>query len=82
VTRHGYEIGAKGRVPTALLEEIGAVAPVLVPTETVLITGEIDQHELHYLIKRISDIGLELCDLRQVALCDDPAAPVDEASMS
>jgi hypothetical protein len=82
VTTHGYEIGAKGRMPPALLAELCAEAPVPVPMETVLITGEIDQDELHYLIRRIADVGLELCELRQVARYDDSTVPVDEATMS
>lgn len=76
MTKHGYEIGARGRVPPALLDEIGAEAPDLVPTETVLYTGEIDQDTLHCLIRRIADVGLELCELRQVALLGSPAASV------
>ena len=82
MTKHGYAIGARGRVPAALLAEIGAEAPVLVPTETVLITGEIDQDELHHLIRRIADVGLELCGFRQVAICGSFATPVSEASRS
>ena len=66
MTKHVYEIGAKGRVPTELLEELGAGTPVLAPTETVLITGKINQDELHYTVRRIADLGLELCELRQV----------------
>ena len=82
MTKHGYEIGAKGRVPAALLEEIGAEAPVIVPTQTVLTTGLIDQDGLHQLIRRIADLGLEVWDVREVTVCSRRTAPIDAASAS
>ena len=81
MTKHVFEIGAKGRVPRELLEELCAGAPVLAPTDTVLITGKIDQDELHYTIRRIADLGLELRELRQVPDYDrSPAHRTDVKS--
>lgn len=66
MTKHVYEINVHGAISAGLLAELGARGPVVAPTETVLITSGLRPDELHALIGRIADLGLDLRELRQL----------------
>jgi hypothetical protein len=66
VSKHVYEISVLGRVPDKLLTELGAGIPVLAPTETVIVTGRVDQDQLHSIVSKIADLGLNLRELRRI----------------
>jgi hypothetical protein len=58
------------RVPCALSDTLAAAFPELdavqIGPATTMLTGEIrDQSELHGMIARIGDLGLELLEVRQ-----------------
>jgi hypothetical protein len=66
VTKHVYEINVHGAVSAGLLAELGARGPVVAPTETVLITSGLRPDELHTLVGRIADLGLDVRELRRL----------------
>lgn len=66
MTKHVYEISVLGRVPDELLAELGAGAPVPAPSETVILTKKVDQKELHDIVSKVADLGLELRGLRRI----------------
>jgi hypothetical protein len=65
VTMHVYEINVHGPVSAGLLAELGAHRPVVTP-ETVLITSRLDPDELHTIVGRIADLGLDMRELRRL----------------
>lgn len=61
-----YEIRVRGRLGESIAERFGGFDAEVEPAETIL-RGEIrDQAELHGLLARIEDLGLELVEVRQV----------------
>ncbi|MGB8021927.1 MAG: hypothetical protein WCF04_11915 [Candidatus Nanopelagicales bacterium] len=69
-----YEILCRGPVPTALFSDVLADFPSIA-VQTVL-TGQVrDQAELHGLLRRLHDLGIELVAFRQLI----PAPPADGA---
>jgi hypothetical protein len=66
MTPRSYRITVRGRLTERFAE---AFRPAVVrPREgaTDLLTGAIDQSELHGLLARVRDLGLELCRLQEV----------------
>jgi hypothetical protein len=73
VTKHVYEINVHGPVSAGLLAELGARRHEVTPTETVLITSRLGPDELHTIVGRIADLGL---DVREVRRLPRPLGPV------
>jgi hypothetical protein len=64
VTRHTYEIRVIGSLGPATREAFADMEVDVEPTITVL-SGDLDQHDLHALLDRVRALGLELVDIRQ-----------------
>lgn len=64
VTKNSYEIRVVGSLGPAACAAFSDLAIDVEPLTTVL-TGELDQTQLHSLLDRIRALGLELLDLRQ-----------------
>jgi hypothetical protein len=60
-----YEIRIKGRVGDHLADALGLV-PVAEPADTVLRGPVADQEDLHGILERLQDMGLELVEIRQL----------------
>lgn len=60
-----FEIRVAGSLGPAAREAFRDLALDLEPTATV-VTGDLEQSELHELLDRIHSLGLELLDVRQV----------------
>ena len=60
-----YEIRVRGRVEQHLASELGLRARVE-PVETVLQGAIGEQEDLHELLGRLQDLGLELVEIRRV----------------
>ena len=61
---HAVEICVRGELSDALVRELGAVRR---PTTTTIVVPTIDQAELHSVIRRVEDFGLELLSIQQVS---------------
>jgi hypothetical protein len=66
MARAGYEIRVVGALGPAAREAFGAYEVDIEPTATVL-SGELDQADLHALLELVRGLGLELLDLRRTA---------------
>ena len=66
MTQHHYELRLLGTPPERALAELGAGAPVTGRPETVLITSRLGQSDLRELLVRISDLGLDIRELRRL----------------
>jgi hypothetical protein len=60
-----YEFRVRGRVGEHLADTLGLAAEVE-PVETVLRGPVTDQEELHGLLGRLQDLGLELIEVRRL----------------
>jgi hypothetical protein len=60
-----YEFRVRGRVGDHLADTLGLAAEVE-PVETVLRGAVTDQEELHGLLGRLQDLGLELVEVRRL----------------
>jgi hypothetical protein len=69
LTRQKYEIRVIGSLGPASRRAFSDVAIEVEPTATVL-SGDLDQTDLHALLDRVRALGLELLDIRRV-----PGAP-------
>ena len=74
MTKHIYEINVHGRVSAGLLAELGAARPMVAPTETVLITSRLGPDQLHRIVARIADLGLDMRELRRLPQGSTPLA--------
>lgn len=61
-----YEISVKGHVGTAVLAGLDAQEVARRPALTILRSDLGDADELRRLLDRLSDLGLELVEVRQV----------------
>lgn len=64
MARHMYEIRVIGSLGPAAREAFADLVIDVEPTTTVL-SGELDQVDLHELLDRVRALGLELVDVRQ-----------------
>ena len=64
MTKNPYEIRVIGSLGPAACQAFSDLMVDVEPLATVL-TGELDQTQLHALLDRIRALGLELLDLRQ-----------------
>jgi hypothetical protein len=60
-----YEIRIKGRVGEHLADALGLDAEIE-PADTILRGPVEDQRDLHTLLDRLQDMGLELVEIRQL----------------
>ena len=60
-----YEIRIKGRVGDHLADALG-LTTVVEPADTVLRGPVQDQDDLHGILARLQDMGLELVEIRQL----------------
>jgi hypothetical protein len=60
-----YEIRIKGRVGDHLADALG-LSTVVEPVDTVLRGPVADQEDLHGILTRLQDMGLELVEIRQL----------------
>ena len=60
-----YEIRIKGRVGDHLADALG-LATVVEPVDTVLRGPVADQEDLHGILARLQEMGLELIEIRQL----------------
>ena len=61
-----YEIRLRGNLSPDVAAELGETTRVVrVPAQTVLRTGRIDPGDVHMLMDRLADFGIELLELRQ-----------------
>jgi hypothetical protein len=74
VTKHVYEINVRGPVSAGLLAELGARRRAVTPTETVLITTRLGPDQLHTIVGRIADLGLDVREVRRVPRPPAPGA--------
>ena len=65
MTPLNYEIRVRGRVGDSLADALGLAAEVE-PIETVLRGPVAGQEDLHVLLARLQDMGLELVEIRQL----------------
>jgi hypothetical protein len=65
-----YEVRVRGPIPPNVLAQLGAHSLVEEPAQTVLRTEPIDQAELHGILCRLQDFGLDLIEIR-TSLADD-----------
>ncbi len=74
MARNSYEIRVTGVLGPAAREAFSNLVLDVEPTTTVL-TGDLEQDELHALLDRVRALGLELVDVRQApTTITDPAA--------
>jgi hypothetical protein len=60
-----YEIRVRGRVDEQLAQELGLSA-LVEPVETILLGSVTGQDDLHDVLGRLQDLGLELVELRRL----------------
>jgi hypothetical protein len=60
--RHVFEVRLRGRLGPAAQQAFAGLDVEVEPTTTVL-TGVLDQDELHALLDRVQSLGLELLDI-------------------
>ena len=65
MTRHTYETRVIGSLGPAAREAFADMAVEVEPTITVL-SGDLDQRDLHALLDRVRALGLELVEVTQV----------------
>jgi hypothetical protein len=78
VTRHTYEIRVIGSLGPATREAFADMEVEVEPSITVL-SGDLDQHDLHSLLDRVRALGLELVEIKQAS---PPALPRSVCSAS
>jgi hypothetical protein len=64
VTRITYEIRVVGSLGPAAREAFNDLAVEVEPTTTVL-SGDLEQSDLHAVLDRVRALGLELVDVKQ-----------------
>lgn len=70
-----YELRVRGRVGPTILASFEGWESHAEPGSTALRGPVRDQSELHGLIDRVQDLGLELIDVRRLAEPGDDAPP-------
>lgn len=66
MTRRSYEIRVTGALGPAAREAFADMVVEVEPATTVL-TGDLDQADLHALLDRVRGLGLELLDVKQAS---------------
>jgi hypothetical protein len=66
VSRHTYEIRVIGSLGPATREAFADMAVEVEPCITVL-SGDLDQRDLHALLDRVRALGLELVEIKQAS---------------
>ena len=66
MTPRSYLITVRGRLSERFAEAFGPAEVRPIDGATELVTGAIDQSELHGVLARVRDLGLELCRLQEV----------------
>jgi hypothetical protein len=69
-----YEFRIRGRLGDTLLATFEEFDAAVEPVETVLRGDVADQAELHGILRRIQDLGLELVEVRRVGMRSEPIA--------
>ena len=64
MSRHSYEVRVTGTLGPAAREAFSGLVLDVEPLTTVL-TGDLEQAELHALLDRVRALGLELVDVRE-----------------
>jgi hypothetical protein len=64
MARNSYEIRVVGSLGPAAQEAFAGLSVDVEPTTTVL-SGDLDQADLHALLDRVRALGMELVDVRQ-----------------
>jgi len=72
-----YEIRIRGRLSASLISSFDGLVATVEPIETVLSGPVVDQAALYGVLSRVQALGLELVEVRRVAL-SAPAHAVDE----
>ena len=72
-----YEIRIRGRLSASLISSFDGLVATVEPIETVLSGPVEDQAALYGVLSRVQALGLELVEVRRVAL-SAPANAVDE----
>jgi hypothetical protein len=72
-----YEIRIRGRLSASLISSFDGLVATVEPIETVLSGPVEDQAALYGVLSRVQALGLELVEVRRVAL-SAPAHAVDE----
>ncbi|WP_127127298.1 hypothetical protein [Georgenia sp. SYP-B2076] len=62
-----YEIHLIGNLPPSLAARLDSMTVLQAPAQTVLVTTPLDQADLHNLLGRLTDLGIELMELRRAA---------------
>ena len=70
---HAYEVCIRGELSDSLVRELGAIRRS--PSTTVVVPT-VDRAELHGMIRRLEDLGLELLSIHEVS---EPGMPVTNA---
>jgi hypothetical protein len=65
-TAASYEIRVRGRVSPAVLAAFEGMSAEVEPVETILHGPVGDQEELHSLLERVQELGLELVEVRRL----------------
>ncbi len=73
-----YEIHLRGPLPPRLLPDLTGATLTEAGSETLLLTLDLDQEELHDLVRRLRDLGIELLELRQVTASRSSLRTPDE----
>lgn len=76
MTPERYEIRVKGKLSSSLQTAFEGMSARIEPVETVLSGTLDDQAALYGVLEHVHALGLELIEVRRVALADD-IAPVD-----
>ena len=66
MSKHHYELRLLGAPPERALAELGNGESMAGRSETVLITSQIGPGDLRDLLVRISDLGLDIRELRRL----------------
>jgi hypothetical protein len=68
MSRTTYEIHLRGQLRPEVAAGLGVLTRIeQAPTQTLLVTGRIDQAGVYELIDRLRDFGIELLELRRCA---------------
>jgi hypothetical protein len=63
---HEYELRLRGAVPRQVMAELSLGPRAEQRSETILVTCKLNPHGLHDLLVRISDLGLDIRELRRL----------------
>ena len=59
-----WEVRVRGPIPSDVLAELGAAGLTEEPAQTIMRTEPLDQAELHGVLQRLRNLGLELLEIR------------------